>query len=156
MSVISWLDKIGTDIANDFKKAEPVIEKAVVDVGEAATPFIALYAPGLVPLVNSTLTAIINAQAAGVAAAQNTSGTDAAKFAAVLSTISPIATAYLSQNGIVVNTSQITAFINALVAAIDALPAPTTSAPVTTVTATTPGSSTTTAVRVDGTKPLGL
>lgn len=151
MSFISWLDNIGTSIVNDFKKAEPVIEKVAVDVGEAATPFIALYAPGLVPLVNSTLSAIINAQAAGVAAAQNTPGTDAAKFASVLSTISPIATAYLAQNGIVANTTQITAFINALVAAVDSLPAPTTSTP-----APVPTTGTAQSATIVATKPMGL
>lgn len=159
MSVISWLDHIGTAIANDFKKAEPVIEKTVVEAGEAASPFIALYAPGLMPLVSSTLTAIANAQAAGVAAAQNTPGTDAAKFSAVLSTIAPLATAYLSQNSIVANTAEITAFINALVDAINALPAPSTPAPVTPVTingATTISPQTASVVRIDGAKPLGL
>jgi hypothetical protein len=86
--VITWLEKIGTDIKNDFAKAEPVAEIVVEDAGKAAEPFIAAYAPSLLPAVQATLTAIATAQAAGVNAAAGASN-GVAKLASVVATVEP-------------------------------------------------------------------
>jgi protein-disulfide isomerase-like protein with CxxC motif len=117
MSVITWLDKIGTDIKNDFAKVEPVAEEAVEIAGKIATPFISIYAPALLPAVQTALTAIATAQAAGVTAA-GTQTTGPAKLAAVVSTIDPIIQQAFLAEGYNINT---TSFVNALVAALDTI-----------------------------------
>jgi len=127
MALPTWLDKIGTDIKDVFVKAEPVVETVVEDAGKLATPFIALYAPALLPVVESTLSAIASAQAAGNLAAAG-AATGPAKLAAVLGAITPIATQLLASEGITADTAQFTAFVNALVAAVNAFDAPATPA----------------------------
>lgn len=131
MTLITWLDKIGTDIKDDFVKSEPVAEAVVEDAGKLATPFIAAYAPSLLPLVQSTLSAIASAQAAGLQAAAGQS-TDQAKLAAVLGAVTPIGTQLLASEGITATSAQFSTFISALVTAVNAfeVPAPEVPAPV--------------------------
>jgi hypothetical protein len=123
MSAITWLDKIGTDIKNDFVKAEPVAEAVVEDAGKLATPFISVYAPSLLPLVQSALSAIASAQAAGLDAAAGQS-TDQAKLAAVLGAVTPIGTQLLASEGITATSAQFSTFIGALVTAVKAFEVP--------------------------------
>jgi len=119
--VITWLEKIGTDIKNDFAKAEPVAEIVVEDAGKAAEPFIAAYAPSLLPAVQATLTAIATAQAAGVNAAAGASN-GVAKLASVVATVEPILTPLLAKDGITTSTAGVTTFVNSMVAALNAFP----------------------------------
>lgn len=160
MSVKTWLDKIGDDIVTDFKKVEPAVEKDVEEVGTAAEPFITIFDPALLPLIQTTLSTIALAQAAGTAAAAGAS-TNTAKLTAVVSTITPIATTALANSGVSVNTTSVTNFVSALVAAVDAfavIPVPASAISATPVVAAVPvvtaTPEVTTAAIIDGGKAV--
>lgn len=97
----------------------------VTHVAEAVSPVVDVAFPGIAPLYNATVQAVATAEAAGTAAAGSSSGNGAAKLAAVTAAIEPIALAYLKEQGITANSSHITAWVNAVVATMNALPAPT-------------------------------
>jgi len=137
MSFMTVLDKVGEDIANIFKKAEPV----VAELQTIATPFENIYAPGLATLINTGLTEIAQAQSMAVLAGQ-TSGSGAVKLASVIASLAtslgPVLTS-LGVNTSTVTSTQYTNFVNGLVQAANAFiitqatvpstPTPTTVAP---------------------------
>jgi len=97
-----------------------------VRVAGAVEPVVDLAFPGIATLYNSTVQAVSVAEAAGEAASSSAAGNGAAKLAAVTSAIEPLAVAYLKSQGITANTTQVQAWINAVVATLNALPAPAT------------------------------
>jgi membrane-associated protease RseP (regulator of RpoE activity) len=96
----------------------------VTHVAVAIEPVVDVAFPGIAVLYNATVQAVSTAEAAGVSAATSTSGNGAAKLAAVTAAIEPLAIAYLTSQGIAANTVQVQAWINAVVATLNALPAP--------------------------------
>jgi hypothetical protein len=90
-------------------------------VAEVAEPIVDIMFPGIAALYNTTVTAASNAEIAAIAAgAQN--GTGAQKLAMVVAAITPAFTQYATANNIPVNTTAITAYANAVVATLNALP----------------------------------
>lgn len=117
----SFFKTIFADVTHEAKAVEPVVDVAF---------------PGIATLYNSTVQAVSVAEAAGDAAASSTKGNGPAKLAAVTSAIEPLAVAYLKSQGITANTTQVQAWINAVVATLNALPAPAASTAKTSTTAT--------------------
>jgi hypothetical protein len=117
---VSILDHAGAVIKNFFTQELPV----VLGVAIAAEPIIALALPSVSALFDSTVVMVANAQATGLAAAGN-GATGEQKLASVVSALDPIATAYAKQNGINLGTANIQALVNAAVAFLKAIPAPT-------------------------------
>lgn len=95
----------------------------------AVEPVVDLAFPGIATLYNSTVQAVSVAEAAGVSAASSSTGNGPAKLAAVTSAIEPLAVAYLKSQGITANNTQVQAWVNAVVATLNALPAPVAAAP---------------------------
>ena len=116
---VSFLQHIG----NFFKD----IFKIGVEAATVAEPIVAVAFPQISVLFNSTVQAISNAEIAATAAGAQT-GTGAQKLAMVTAAIEPIAIQYLQTQGISANSAQVTAWVNAIVAALNAFPAPTTPA----------------------------
>lgn len=112
-------------VGNFFK----TIFADVARVAVAAEPVVDVAFPGIAPLYNATVQAVATAEAAGTAAAGAQKGNGPAKLAAVTAAIEPIALAYLKQNNITANSAQIAAWINAVVATLNALPAPNAATP---------------------------
>ncbi len=108
-------------VGNFFKTLFVDAEKVAV----AVQPVVDLAFPGIAPLYNATVQSIAMAETAAAAASGSAHGTGPAKLAAVAAAIEPIALAYLKQNGMIASTEQITAWVNAVVATLNALPAPT-------------------------------
>jgi hypothetical protein len=102
-------------------------------VAQSAEPIVDLAFPSVANLYNFTV------QQASLAetAAQGASGSGAQKLAAVIAAVTPYATSALQANGVPAPTSaQITAYVNAVVASLNALPAPGT--PATSIQSTQP------------------
>lgn len=117
MSFVSVLEHIGKDILSVFKG----VETAAV----AAEPFIDAAFPALSSVYNTVLAAVLNAQGLGEAAASsNPTATNAAKLANVLTAVTPSVTVALAATGVTINKTQLTAYINAVVAGLNTLPAP--------------------------------
>jgi membrane-associated protease RseP (regulator of RpoE activity) len=95
-----------------------------IKVSGAVEPVVDLAFPGIAVLYNSTVQAVSVAEAAGEAAAGSSTGNGAAKLAAVTSAIEPLAVAYLKSQGITASSMQVQAWVNAVVATLNALPAP--------------------------------
>lgn len=96
----------------------------VAHAGEALEPVVDTAFPGIGSLYNATVQAVATAETAATAAGSAT-GSGANKLAAVTAAIEPIAIAYLKEQGIHANSSQIKAWTTAVVATLNALPAPT-------------------------------
>lgn len=137
--VVTFLQSAGSKLLSFFKADINPIIKDGVGVAQAAEPIVGLALPEISLLFNATVAAVANAEAMGQAAAA-TGGNGEQKLASVIATLEPLATAYLQQQGITANTAQITAWVNAIVAALNAIPAP----------AATAGTSTVTTVKVPG------
>ncbi len=121
----SVLSSIGTGLKDFFDKLLPI--------AVAAEPIIDVAFPGIGALYNTTVAMVINAEIAAAAAGKQ-NGTGPQKLAAVVQALTPIATQYLASQGITADQAQITAWVNAVVASLNALPASTTQ-PVTAATA---------------------
>lgn len=122
-SFISVLDKIGTAFKDFFKVALPV--------AEAAEPIIAVALPEISALYNMTVTLVSNAEGAAAAAGAQ-KGTGPQKLALVVASLQPFLAQQAAALGIAVPTiAQTTAYINAIVASLNAFGA-------ITPTATTP------------------
>lgn len=92
----------------------------------AAEPIVDLAFPSVASLYNFTAQQVSLAEAA----ANGASGTGAQKLAAVVAAVTPYATSVLKADGVATPTStQIEAYVNAVVASINALPAPVAAAP---------------------------
>ena len=116
---LSILDHAGAVIKNFFTKEMPV----VLGVAAAAEPILAVALPSVSVLFDSTVAMVANAQATGLAAAQN-GATGEQKLASVVEALNPIATAYAKQLGITLESANIEALVNACVAFLKAIPAP--------------------------------
>lgn len=99
----------------------------VAHVAIAIEPVVDIAFPGIATLYNATVQAVATAETAATAAGAGT-GSGSQKLAAVTAAIEPIAVAYLAAQGIKANTNQIAAWTNAVVATLNALPAPTAAA----------------------------
>lgn len=118
MSFVSVLEHIGKDILSVFKG----LETAAV----AAEPFIDTALPSLAGVYNTVLSAVVQAQTLGEAAAStNPSATNTAKLAMVISAVTPSLTTALTTIGVPVNKTVITNYVNSVVAGLNTLPAPT-------------------------------
>ena len=117
--IFSILDHAGTVIVKDFAKVLPVAIKVAVD----AEPIVDLAFPGIAALFNSTLAAVGNAEATGIAAA-NGAQSGQQKAAAVVQALSPLAIAYLAQHNIAVNNAVIEEWVDKFVALLKVIPAP--------------------------------
>jgi|SRR5581483_6588162 len=118
---MSSFTSILTHIGGFFKK----IFDVAIPVAQAAEPVIDLALPGIASLYNSTVAMVANAEMAATAAgAQN--GTGPQKLAQVLSALRPIATEYFKSQNITVDDTVLTNWVNAVVASLNAIPAPST------------------------------
>lgn len=118
MSFMTVLEKAGHDIVSVFKKAEPVVEELQV----VATPFENMFVPGMSALVSAGLAEVAKVEALGVAA-DNTSGSNQVKLAAVVSTLASNSASLLEAIGVdpsKVTTAQYTNFVNGIVQASNA------------------------------------
>lgn len=112
---VSFLSHVG----HFFKVA---LDKAL-PFAAAAEPIVGIAFPQLSGLYDSTVAAVAMAEQKAAAAAQQ-DGSGAQKLADVLAVIAPVATQQLSQAGVKVNSEQLTKYVNAVVASLNALPAP--------------------------------
>lgn len=101
-----------------------------VKVAVAAEPVIDIAFPGIAVLYNTTVNEVAKAEAAAIAAGQQ-SGTGAQKLALVIESITPVFQQYAATAGIpsAQQTQVITNWINAVVASLNAIPASTTPIP---------------------------
>ena len=99
-----------SDIGNGLKKFFGV----AVQVATAAEPFVDSLLPGIAPLYNAVLTEVTKAEAAAIAAGQQT-GTGAQKLALVIQAIVAQFPQYTP--------AQLTTIINGVVAGLNAIPA---------------------------------
>lgn len=128
---VASFTSILSDIGNGLKKAFTVL----TGVAQAAEPFVDLATaamPGVPALYNATVSAAITAEAAAVTAGAQT-GTGAQKLAFVVASITSSFNAYATANGLATPTqTTIEAYVNAVVASLNAIPASaTTTAPTT-------------------------
>lgn len=112
---LSFLQKLGQDFTKIFKQ--------VVIGAQVAEPIVDTLMPGWAGLYNTTVQLAVNVEATATAAgAQN--GTGAQKLASVTSALQPLATAYLTSIGVSSpTTAQIQAYINSVVAGLNAFEA---------------------------------
>lgn len=104
-------------VGNFFRKLFTGAAQAAV----AAEPIVDLAFPSIANLYNFTAQQVSLAETA----AEGVSGTGAQKLAAVVAAVTPYATSILKADGVAAPTSaQIEAYVNAVVASINALPAP--------------------------------
>lgn len=109
-----------SDVGNALKKVFGI----GVKVAEVAEPIIDIAFPGIGALYNLTVTAAANAETGAIAAGAQ-SGTGAQKLAAVISAIDADFTVYAQAAGIPFTSATITAWVNAVVASLNAIPAAT-------------------------------
>lgn len=81
--------------------------------------------PGFIPLINATATAIINAENAAIAAGKQ-DGTGPQKAALVIAAIEKNYADFAAANNIPVIPENVQTYVNAVVAALNSFPAPTT------------------------------
>lgn len=119
MSFITVLQKIGQDVKKFFDELLPL--------AKAAEPVVDLALPGIGELYNATVAMVSNAEMTATAAGKQ-SGTGAQKLALVVSSLEPLAVAYFKAQGITADQTVITNWVNAVVASLNAIPAPATPA----------------------------
>lgn len=113
--LLTVLEKIGSGFEKFFEKAIPI--------AEAAEPIVDLAFPFIGPLYNTTV-ALVKAAEGSAAAAGKQNGTGPQKLALVLMALQPYATQILQSQGVAnPTTAQITAYINAVVASLNAFSA---------------------------------
>ncbi|MFZ0662317.1 MAG: hypothetical protein WAM66_06455 [Acidobacteriaceae bacterium] len=109
----SFLQHVGNFFKTVFSDA--------TKVAEVAEPVVDIAFPTVASLYNFT----VQQAALAETAAEGAQGAGAQKLAAVVAAVTPYATASLQQAGIPApTTTQITAYVNAVVASLNALPAP--------------------------------
>lgn len=97
-----------------------------VKVAEAAEPVVDIAFPAVASLYNFT----VQQAALAETAAEGAKGAGAQKLAAVIAAVTPYATAALKADGVSAPTeAQIEAYVNAVVASLNALPAPVSATP---------------------------
>ena len=100
-----------------------------VKVAVAAEPIVDIAFPGISALYNVTVNEVAKAEAAAIAAGQQ-NGTGAQKLALVIAAITPVFQDYANQTGIpsAQREQTIINWVNAVVASLNSIPAPTQSA----------------------------
>jgi hypothetical protein len=121
MSFLSVLKAVG----RDFKKGLDYILPWAQGAGEVA---ISLFAPALGPLFNSTVSAVVLAEQKAAALGKQ-DGSGPQKLADVLQIMQPVIAAALKDAGKDSSTAAVTAYINAVVAILNAAPAPASATP---------------------------
>lgn len=125
---LTLLQHIGSAIVGFFKKEAPVVNEIIKEgdqIAQAVSPFIGIAFPAIAPLFNMTVAAIGQAEATGQAALASASGGGTQKLATVIASLEPGFVAYYqSQFGATPTLAQIEAYVNAVVASLNALPAP--------------------------------
>jgi len=115
------------DIGHGFKVFFEVATKAA----EVAEPVIAIAFPGISGLYDATVNEVVNAENAALAAGAQ-SGTGPQKLAMVVAAVLPTFQTYAVQNNMPTPTiATVTAWVNAAVASLNAIPAPITATPTT-------------------------
>ena len=118
------------DIGHGFKVFFEVATKAA----EVAEPVIAIAFPGISDLYDATVNEVVNAENAALAAGAQ-SGTGPQKLAMVVAAVLPTFQTYAVQNNMPTPTiATVTAWVNAAVASLNAIPAPITATPTTSTT----------------------
>jgi len=115
------LKSILSDVGKGFEKFFGVAVKVAV----AAEPFVDIAFPGIATLYNATVNEVAKAEAAALVAGAQT-GTGPQKLAMVLQAIQPVFTEYATATGIPVaqQAQTIENWVNAVVASLNAIPAP--------------------------------
>lgn len=124
IQVASFLS-ILSDIGNVLKK----VFTAATTIAKDAEPIVAIALPGISALYNLTVGAVIDAENAAIAAGSQT-GTGAQKLALVVNAIEASYQSFATANGITYSPTQLEAWINAVVASLNSIPAASTTAPV--------------------------
>lgn len=114
-----------SDIGNALKKVFGV----AVKVAAVAEPIVDIAFPGIANLYNLTVSAAANAETNAIAAGAQ-SGTGAQKLATVIASITADFEAYATTAGIPFTQATIETWVNAVVATLNAIPAPSTSSEV--------------------------
>lgn len=117
---MATFSSILSNIGNGLKKFFGI----AVTVAQAAEPVIDIAFPGVATLYNLTVAEVAKAEAAALAAGQQ-SGTGAQKLALVIQAITPVFAEYAATAGIPTaqQATVITNWINAVVASLNAIPA---------------------------------
>jgi hypothetical protein len=116
----SILQHIGGFLKKVFTAGEKVADEGE-KLAQVAEPIVDIAFPGIAVLYNFTVQQVAVAQAA----ADGASGAGKQKLAAVLAAVAPFAEAELAKLGVPKPTvDQITNYVNAVVASLNALPAP--------------------------------
>lgn len=120
---VPFLSKLGEWFRTKFEPVAKVVVKDATEVAEAAEPIIAIAEPEILPLYNTTLHLVIQAEGVADAAGGGT-GSGAQKLASVVSALEPIAIPYLKSIGVSdPTTAQIEAYVNSVVAGMKAFSA---------------------------------
>lgn len=115
MSIGSILSNVGHGLKLFFAGA--------VKVAQVAEPFVDIAFPGIAVLFNTTVNAVAQAEMAAAAAGVQT-GSGPQKLAFVVASIESSYEAYAKANGISYDAAKIEAWANAVVASLNAIPAP--------------------------------
>lgn len=113
---ISWLEHVGQAFHKGLDVALPFAETA----GKVA---VAIFAPELGPIFNSTVAAVVTAEQ-GFAAVGRQTGTGASKLAAVAGLMGPLIKQGLADAGKQNDDSAVEKYITAVVTILNSLPAP--------------------------------
>lgn len=115
-----------TSILSSIGHGLKVFFTGAVKVAEVAAPFVSVAFPGVAALYTSTVTAVANAETAAAAAGAQ-QGSGAQKLALVTAAISNDFAAYAKVNGITYDQTHVTAWVSAVVASLNSIPAATSS-----------------------------
>jgi hypothetical protein len=124
----SILGDVGHGLAKFFDVA--------TTVAADAEPFVDIIFPGVAPLYNSTVSAVVAAEAAATAAGKQ-NGTGPQKLAMVVAAIEGQFNAYAKANNLTTPTvTTVETYVNAVVASLNAIPATVPASTTSTTTAT--------------------
>lgn len=125
---VTLLQHVGTAILGFFKKAGTVVNDVVKEgdsLALAGEPIVDLAFPSIAPLYNMVAAAVGQAEATGQAALSSATGGGTQKLATVIAALEPVFVAYYQKEfGVTPTLAQIEAYVNAIVASLNALPAP--------------------------------
>jgi len=112
------LEAVGRDFKKGLLAAMPYIETS----GELA---VSIFAPGVGPLFNQTVSAVITAEQSAAAVGKQ-SGTGLQKLASVVQLMGPLIAQGLTDAGKSSDTASVEAYINSVVMILNAAPSPST------------------------------
>jgi hypothetical protein len=112
---VSFLDAVGHDFRLGLDKLLPIVETA----GETA---VSIFMPGVSPLFNQSVAAIVTAEQSAAAIGQQ-SGTGTQKAAAVVSLMGPLISQTLTDAGKSADNAAVQKYISAVVTILNAIPA---------------------------------